>query len=191
MEVCFKHEGKDIVLKGLPDGSSRILSCNRIERIIRHNQGEWIVECLVLDKSPNITHKIHIDIRPILEKHQKVFEEIPPGLPHKRGLEHSIELEGAKPVITTPYRHPHNYEEEIEKTIKELLEMGHIQPSCSPFASLVVLVKKKDGTIRMCINYRDLNKKTIKNRYPIPRIDELMDELHGARYFSKIDLRSR
>ena len=80
------------------------------------------------------------------------------------------------------------YKDEIEKTIKELLELGYIQPSSNPFASSVVLVKKKDGILRMCIDYRALNKKTIKNRYPIPRIDELMDELQGAKYFSKIDL---
>jgi hypothetical protein len=66
--------------------------------------------------------------------------------------------------------------------------MGHIKPSSSPFASLVVLVKKKDGTMKMCIDYWALSKKTIKNRYPIPRIDELIDELHGAVYFLKIDL---
>jgi hypothetical protein len=93
-------------------------------------------------------------------------------------------------VITTPYRHPKAYKDEIERAIKELLALGHIRPSSSPFASSVVLVKKKDGTLRMCIDYRALNRKTLKNRYPIPRIDELMDELRGAKYFSKIDLRS-
>lgn len=66
--------------------------------------------------------------------------------------------------------------------------MGHIQPSSSPFASSLVLVRKKDGTKRMCIDYRTLNKKAIKIRYPIPRIIELINELHGAKYFSKIDL---
>ena len=99
-------------------------------------------------------------------------------------------LKDAKPVITTPYRHPQKYKYEIEKVIQEILEMGHIQPSSSPFASPIVLVKKKNGTMRMCIDYRALNKKTIKNFYPIPRVDELIDELHGAVYFSKIDLRS-
>ena len=93
-------------------------------------------------------------------------------------------------MITTPYRHPKRYKHEIEKTIKELLELGYIRPISSPFALLVVLVKKKDGTLRMCIDYRALNKKTIKNRYHIPRIDELMDELRGAKCFSKIDLQS-
>ena len=97
---------------------------------------------------------IHIDIEPIIKKHQKVFEEIHLGLSPKRGFEHIIELEkDAKPVITTPYQHPQKYKDEIEKAIREILVMGHIQPSSSPFASPVVLVKKKYGTMRMCIDY--------------------------------------
>ena len=79
---------------------------------------------------------------------------IPPGRPPDRGFEHTIELEeGAKPMITPPYRHPRRFKDEIEKAIKELLAMGHIRPSSSPFASSVVLVLKKDGTMRMCIDY--------------------------------------
>ena len=91
-------------------------------------------------------------------------------------------------MITTPYRHPKAYKDEIEKAIQELLALGHIKPSSSPFASSVVLVKKKDGTLQMYIDYWALNQKTLKNQYPIAHIDELMDELRGAKYFSKIDL---
>jgi len=120
-----------------------------------------------------------------------VFGEISPGQPLDRGFEHTIELEqGIQAVITTPYRHPKAYQDEIERAIQELLALGHIRPSMSHFASFVVLVKKKDSTLRTCIDYRALNKKTLKNRYPMPRIDELIDELRGARFFSKIDLRS-
>jgi hypothetical protein len=93
-------------------------------------------------------------------------------------------------VIMTPYRHLMKLKDEIEKAIKELLDMGHITSSSSPFTYFVVLAKKKDGTMRICIDYSALNNKMIKNRYPIPMIDELLDELHGAMYFSKIDLRS-
>jgi hypothetical protein len=126
-----------------------------------------------------------------LGRHQQVFEAIPPRRPPDRGFEHTIELDnGAKPMITPPYRHPRRFKDEIEKAITELLVMGHIRLSNNPFASLVVLVLNKDGTMRMCIDYQALNKKTIKKRYPIPCTDELMDELHGAVFFSKIDLRS-
>jgi len=94
-------------------------------------------------------------------------------------------------VITTPYRHPKKHKDDIESSIKELLAMGHIRSSSIPFTSSVVLVKKKDGTMCMCIDYRTLNERIIKNRCPIPSIDELLDELHGAVYFTKIDLCSR
>ena len=103
------------------------------------------------------------DIQELRIKHYKVFSEIPPGRPPGRGIEHIIELEeGAKPIMITPYRHPKRLKDEIEKTIKELLAMGHIRPSKSPFASSVVLVMKKDGTLRMCIDHRVLIRKTSK-----------------------------
>lgn len=93
-----------------------------------------------------------------------MFSAIPLGRPPDRGIEHIIELEeGVKPIMITPYRHPKKMKGEIEKTIKDLLDMGHIHPSKSPFSSSVVSVKKKHGTLRMCIDYRALNKRTIKN----------------------------
>jgi hypothetical protein len=184
MEMSFTEEsGKKVVLRGMSGNTPRVVTTKRMEAIFRREDIVYVAECRI---------SVRVDKKgETIDKHIKVFGPIPPGAPPDRGFEHIIELEeGAKPVITTPYRHPKKYKDEIEKPIKELLDMGHIRPSCSPFASSVVLVKKKDGTMRMCIDYRELNKKTIKNRYPIPRIDELLDELHGAVYFTKIDLRS-
>jgi hypothetical protein len=193
MEMSFtKENGKKVVLRGMSGNTPRVVTAKRMEAIFRREDIAYVVECRIsvrVDKKGE-TH-YSPEIQRIINKHNKVFGLIPPGAPPDRGFEHIIELEeGAKPVITTPYKHPKKYKDEIEKAIKELLDMGHIRPSSSPFASSVVLVKKKDGTMRMCIDYRALNKKTIKNRYPIPRIDELLDELHGAIYFTKIDLRS-
>ena len=102
------------------------------------------------------------------------------------GFENTIELvEGDKPVDTIPHIQPNKFKDEIENDIKELLFMGHIRPSSILFASLVVLVKNKDGMRNMCIYYRELNKKTSKNMYPI----HLIDELCKVMYFSKIDFR--
>jgi len=134
---------------------------------------------------------VHREIPSILDQYATVFGEILLQQPPDQGFEHTIELEqGIQAVITTPYRHPMAYQDENEWAIQEFLALGHIRMSTNPFASFVVLVKKKDNTLRMCIDYKALNKNTLKNRYPIPRIDELMDELRGAQFFSKIDLRS-
>jgi hypothetical protein len=112
---------------------------------------------------------------------------IPLGRPLDKGFENTIDFKGDKPMITTPYLHPQRFKDEIEKVIKEFLAMGHIRPNNNPFTSSIVLVLKKDGTMRIFIAYRALNKKTITNEYPIPHIEELMDELHGEIFFSKID----
>jgi hypothetical protein len=184
--------GSRVVLRGMSTGAPRGVSTKRLERIFRHGDVAYATECLITTrKDSEGREQYHPQIRELLGHYEPVFWPIPPGRPPDRGFEHMIELEaGATPVITAPYRHPKKFKDEIEKAIKELLAMGHIRPSMSPFASSVVLVLNKDGTLRMCIDYKALNKKMIKNCYTIPRIDELMDELHGAVFFTKIDLRS-
>ena len=126
-----------------------------------------------------------------LEEFSDVFQEVPPGLPPPRDVEHDIELQpDSKPPAQSPYRMSYAELEAIKKQLAEYTERGFIRPSSSPYGAPVLFVKKKDGSLRMCTDYRALNKITIRNQYPLPRIDELLDRLHGARFFSKVDLAS-
>ena len=112
-------------------------------------------------------------------------------LPPERNIEHVIETKsGSSLVNVKPYRYPRHHNTEIERLIRDLLKCGVITESQSPYAAPVALVWKKDGSFRLCIDYQGLNKITIKDKFPIPFIDEMLDELHDARYFSKLDLRS-
>ncbi|XP_042467292.1 protein NEDD1-like [Zingiber officinale] len=121
----------------------------------------------------------------------EVFPDELPGLAPDREIEFEIELiPGTKPISKAPYRMVPAELEELQKQLRELLDKGLIRPSHSPWGAPILFVKKKDGSMRMCIDYRALNKVTIKNRYPLPRIDDLFDQLKGATVFSKIDLRS-
>ena len=125
----------------------------------------------------------------MLEEFAIVFEE-PKGLPPCRGHEHQIILKpGTQPTCQRPYRYPYYQKTEIETIVKDLLEFGSIRNSQSHFASLVLLVRKADGSWRMCVDYRALNNDTVKDKFPIPMVDELLDELSGAWVFSKLDLR--
>ena len=125
-----------------------------------------------------------------MENHSKVFETIK-GLPPIRNHYNAIHLiPRSVPPKIRPYRDPYVQKSEIERMIAEMLEAGIIKPSQNSFSALVVLVHKKDGSWRMCSDYREFNKFTIKDKFPIPVIDELLDELHGAVYFTKLDLRS-
>ena len=120
-----------------------------------------------------------------------VFPEDLPGLPPEREVEFVIELKpGTAPVSRRSYRMPPNELAELKVQLQDLLEKGFIRPSSSPWGCPAIFVKKKDQTLQMCVDYRPLNEVTIKNKYPLPRIDILFDQLTGARVFSKIDLRS-
>ena len=124
--------------------------------------------------------------------YRDVFPEaLPEGLPPSREVDHRIELvPGSSPPSRPTIRLSASELVELKKQLAELDAAGFIRPSKSPFGAPILFVKKKDGTMRMCVDYRALNRITVKNRYPLPRVDELFDRLQGARYFSKIDLRS-
>ena len=120
-----------------------------------------------------------------------MFPEDIPEFPPEREIEFTIELvPGARPVSIAPYRMSPLELAKLKKQIEELMEKEFIRPSVSPWGAPVLPVKKKDGGMRLCVDYRQLNKVTIKNKYPLPRIDDLMDQLQGATVFSKVDLRS-
>ncbi|GKD38974.1 putative reverse transcriptase domain-containing protein, partial [Tanacetum coccineum] len=121
----------------------------------------------------------------------KVFPDDLSGLPPIQEIEFRIELSsGATPVAKSPYRLAPSELEELSGQLKELQDKGFIRPSSSPWGAPVLFVKKKDGSFRMCIDYGELNMVTVKNCYPLPRIDDLFDQLQGSQFFSKIDLRS-
>jgi hypothetical protein len=131
------------------------------------------------------------DDHPILREYQDVFPKEVPSLPPKRDIEFSIEIApGAVPVSRTPYRMSTPELVELKLQLKEMMDKGYIQPIVSPWGAPVLFVKKKDGTLRLCIDYRQLSKVTIRNKYPLPGINDLFNQLGGASIFSKIDLRS-
>ncbi|GJW22690.1 putative reverse transcriptase domain-containing protein [Tanacetum coccineum] len=128
---------------------------------------------------------------PVVREFLEVFPEDLPGLPPVRQVEFQIDLIlGTTPVARAPYRLAPSEMQELSNQLQELSDRGFIRPSTSPWGALVLFVKKKDGSFRMCIDYPELNKLTVKDRYPLPRIDDLFDQLQGSSVYSKIDLRS-
>ena len=129
---------------------------------------------------------------PVIMEFPDVFPKELLGIPPEREVDLSIEVvQGTTPISRAPYRMAPTELKELKTQLQELLDKGFIRPNVSPWGAPVLFVKKKYGTIRMCIDYQKINKVTIKNKYPLPRIDDLFDQLKEESVFSKIDLRSR
>ena len=135
--------------------------------------------------------RLDLDLPRVVCEYADVFPDEQPGLPPYRGVDFGIELHpGTSPISMTPHRMAPVELQELKVQLQELLDKGFIRSSTSPWGALVLFGKKKDKTLRLCIDYRQLNMVTIKNRYPLPRINDLFDQLRGARVYSKIDLRT-
>jgi hypothetical protein len=159
---------------------------------------EYVAENLVMDKAASNRIVLNyldavstLDIRTVSE-FLDVFPDEFPGMSSDHEIEFVIELvPDTAPIFKRPYRMVANQLVELKEQLQELLDKGYIHPSASPWGAPVIFVPKKDGTQRMCIDYHSLNEVTIKNKYPLPSIDNLFDQLKGACVFLKIDLRSR
>ncbi|KAK8983583.1 hypothetical protein V6N11_073987 [Hibiscus sabdariffa] len=188
MTLQYLKEEQPITLQGgIKNTSFKIISGEKMQKMTSKNP-EFLGELyfLSIDAIDSTTSAC---LQPLLEQYKSVIDE-PKGLPPQRTQDHAISLiPGAQPVNLRPYRFPFSQKSEIEKQIGEMLAASIVQNSKSPFASPCLLVKKKDGTWRLCVDYQQLNSLTIKNKYPITVVDDLLDELSGAKYYSKLDLR--
>jgi hypothetical protein len=185
----FDQQGHQYKFQGITVGSPEVISSHRMEKLLKKVHSGVIAQLHAIQATE--TPLVPQDLQALLSKHRMVFST-PQGLPLSRSVhEHSIPLvpRSLLPNIR-PYRHPFAQKNEIEKMVLELLTIGIIHPSTIPYSSLVVMVLKKEGSWRMCLDFFALNKMTIKDKFPIPVIDDLLDELSGTQFFTKLDLRS-
>ncbi|GKB33905.1 putative reverse transcriptase domain-containing protein [Tanacetum coccineum] len=168
-KVRIPLEGKTLVIEGDRNNSRlKIVSCIKARKYIEKG-----CELFLAQVTEQESKEKRLEDVPVIQDFPEVFPKELPGLPPPRQVEF-----------------PPSEMKELSKQLQELSEKGFIRPSSSPWGAPVLFVKKKDGSFRMCIDYRELNKLTIKNRYPLPRIDDLFDQLQGSSVYSKIDLRS-
>jgi hypothetical protein len=194
------------------DQRRKLLSRHQLEKEVRRGGELFLIHIYPTDTLAHLSHsptdrdrdltdrpdepspptRQHALVPPLLSEYADVFPaDLPAALPPRREVDHRIELlPGSTPPSRPTFRLRPTEQDELKKQLTDLLDHGFIQPSKSPFGAPVLFVKKKGGDLRMCVDYRALNKITIKNKYPLPRTDELLDRLHGAKCFSKLDLRS-
>ena len=190
LTMKFITVGHLVELRGEHEQALEPISSSQLRRMIDTN-GTSMMFHIQLEpcqtSQPDI-NPIPLEIEELINKYSQLFQPLL-ELPPSRDTDHAIDiLPEATPVNVKPYRYPHYQKKEIEDQISLMLDKGFIRPNASPFSSPVLLIKKKDGSWRFCVDYRALNAITIRDRFPIPTIDELLDELGGARWFSKLDL---
>jgi hypothetical protein len=187
----FDYHGKSVTLQGIPDTPQTQLheiSVEQLEKQIKGNE-IWAMAVVTM-MSTHDSSSTPVCVQTLLNNFQDVFHE-PKDLPPHRTFDHAISLlPDSVPVNSRPYRYSPQQKDEIERQVAEMIAAGIVLPSMSPFASPVLLVKKKDGTWRFCVDYRRLNALTVKSKFPMLVVDELLDELAGTQWFSKLDLRA-
>jgi hypothetical protein len=184
--TCFDEEGNRKTVQGIPRAMAvREISAMQLKKCYR--KGCQLFAAPVGEASKDVVSKM--EDHEVLKEFKDIFQEVP-GLPPKRDIDISINfIPGAAPVSKAPYRMSTPELKELQLQLEEILKKGYIHPSVSTWGAPILLVKKKDGMLRLCIDFQQLNKVTLKNKYPLPRIDDLFDQLKDAKIFSKIDLR--
>jgi len=203
--VCLPLEGLDVIL-GMDWLSSNhiVIDCGQRRVVFPESEGIELISShralkeiedeatcfMIMAQGEKKSTEEKIRSIPVVDKYADVFPDEIPELPPSRDINFSIDLiTGTGPVSAAPYRMAPAELAELKKQIEDLLEKKFIRPSASSWGAPVLLVKKKDGSSRLCVDYRQLNKLTIKNKYPLSKIDDLLDQLRGTSVFSKIDLR--
>ena len=191
---CYKKEVKlhrpwklEVKFRGIRrELSSSMIFAMAAQRMLCKGCQGYLAYVVEIGKDGTMVEEI-----PVVREFPDVFLDDIAGLPPKREVEFTIDLiPGTEPISIPPYRMAPVELRELKDQLEELLSKGFIRPSISPWGAPVLFVKKKDGSLQLCIDYRHLNKVTIRNQYPLPRIDELFDQLQGSRVYSKINLRS-
>jgi hypothetical protein len=179
------HPGPRIVTTG-----TRWLSFAQANRLVRKGGQAWLLHLKVAEHIKSTGGDLGVVVDSLLEEFSDVFND-PPGLPPMRNVAHVAPLiPGSRPPYRRNYRMTESEKIELKKQLTELLEKGLINPSVSPFGSPVLLVKKSNEDMRLVCDFRSVNRLTIRNRYPLPRIDDLLDQLSGAKCFSSLDLKA-